>query len=154
MYLAVLRTGRTVVAVLVLHVVFPALLHSSLSSEGFPTLSGAASATLSVSFKSLALNMRTITITITVPMTSHKMMRANAHLSRTLIVSCSLHASLLTGRRWRWWRRNPALGQVGVPLAASICLAFQSSEGFINPRTVVPSPIINPIYIIRINNDD
>ena len=158
MYLAVLRTGRTVVTTFVLHVVFPAILHSSLSSEGFSTLSRAASATISVSFKSLALNMRTITITITISMTSHKMMRANAHLSRTLIVSCSLHASLLTGRRWRWWRRNPALGQVGVPLAVSICLAFQWSEGFINPRTVVPSPIINPIlllmYIIRINNDD
>ena len=74
-YLAVLRTGRTVVAALVLHVVFPALLHSSLSSEGFPALPGAAAATLSVSFKSLALNNDDITIT----MTGHKMLTSLGH---------------------------------------------------------------------------
>ena len=56
-YLAFLRTGRTVVTTFVLHVVFPALLHCSLGSEGFPTLPGTAAATVSVAFKSLALNM-------------------------------------------------------------------------------------------------
>lgn len=93
--LAVLRTGRTVVTTFVLHVVFPAILHCSLSSEGFPTLPWAASATVSVSFKSLAL-------------------------SRTLIISCSIHACLLAGR---WWRRNPTLGEVGVLLTLTVCLA-------------------------------
>ena len=76
-YLAFLRTGRSVVTALVLHVVFPAVLHSSLGSEGFSALPGAATATVSVPFKSLALNNDDITITIT--MTGHKMLTSLGH---------------------------------------------------------------------------
>ena len=125
-YLAFLRTGRSVVTALVLHVVFPAVLHSSLRSEGFPALPGAAAATVSVPFKSLALNMKNLTLT-TITMTRQQDV-LTTHLSRTLIVSCSIQARLLAGRWWRRRRRNEALGEVGIPLALYISLAFQSSD--------------------------